>query len=137
MLFRSYFVGFWLTLPRFKMATVKIQADRKTYEGPAFLVVVGNAQYYGGGMKVSPRSYPGDGVLDVLVFKGPKSDAFTMIPKIYRGEHVPNDHVEEFRVRNELVVEADRPLPIEADGEVLGTTSATFEVFAQSLEMKL
>jgi diacylglycerol kinase (ATP) len=133
----KYFVGFWLTLPRFKMATVKIQADRKTYEGPAFLVVVGNAQYYGGGMKVSPRSYPGDGVLDVLVFKGPKSDAFAMIPKIYRGEHVPNDHVEEFRVRKELVVEADRPLPIEADGEVLGTTSATFEVFAQSLEMKL
>jgi diacylglycerol kinase (ATP) len=133
----KYFVGFWLTLPRFKMATVKVQADRQTYEGPAFLVVVGNAQYYGGGMKVSPRSYPGDGVLDVLVFKGPKSDAFTMIPKIYRGEHVPNDHVEEFRVRKRLVVESDRPLPIEADGEVLGTTSATFEVFAQSLEMKL
>ena len=133
----KYFLGFWLTLPRFKMANVRIQADRKTYEGPAFLVVVGNAQYYGGGMKVSPRSYPGDGVLDVLVFKGPKSDAFTMIPRIYRGEHVPHDHVEELRVREELVVEADRPLPIEADGEVLGTTSATFEVFAQPLEMKL
>jgi diacylglycerol kinase (ATP) len=133
----KYFIGFWLTLPRFKMANVTIRADRKTYEGPAFLVVVGNGQYYGGGMKVSPRSYPGDGVLDVLVFKGPKSDAFTMIPKIYRGEHIPSDHVEEFRVRKELVIDADRPLPIEADGEVLGATSATFEVFAQPLEMKL
>jgi YegS/Rv2252/BmrU family lipid kinase len=133
----KYFIGFWLTLPRFKMANVRIQADDKTYEGPAFLVVVGNCQYYGGGMKVSPRSYPGDGVLDVLVFKGPKSDAFTMIPRIYRGEHIPNDHVEEFRVRKALVVEADRPLPIEADGEVLGATSATFEVVAQPLEMKL
>ena len=47
--------------PRFKLANVRVQADRKTYEGPAYLVVVGNAQYYGGGMKVSPRSYPGDG----------------------------------------------------------------------------
>ncbi|HSJ51293.1 MAG TPA: diacylglycerol kinase family protein [Actinomycetota bacterium] len=133
----KYFFGFWLTLPRFKLATVRVEADRKTYEGSAYLVVIGNAQYYGGGMKVSPRSYPGDGVLDVLVFKGPKSDAFTLIPKIYRGEHVPNAHVEEFRVRRRLVIEADRPLPIEADGEVLGTTSVVVEVVPQPIRMKL
>jgi diacylglycerol kinase (ATP) len=133
----KYFIGFWLTLPRFKMADVRVQADRKTYEGPAYLIVVGNAQYYGGGMKVSPRSYPGDGVLDVLVFKGPKSDSFTLIPKIYRGEHIPHDHIEEFRVKRELVIDADRPLPIEADGEILGTTSARFEVLTAPLLMKL
>jgi YegS/Rv2252/BmrU family lipid kinase len=133
----KYFIGFWLTMPRFKLANVVVRADRKTYEGPAYLVIVGNAQYNGGGMKVSPRSYPGDGVLDVLVFKGPKSDSFTMIPKVYRGEHVPHDHVEEFRVKRELVIDADRPLPIEADGEVLGTTPATFEVIAQPIRLKL
>lgn len=133
----KYFFGFWLTLPRFKLATVRVQADRRTYEGPAYLVIVGNAQYYGGGMKISPRSYPGDGVLDVLVFKGPKSDSFTMIPKVYRGEHVPHDHIEEFRVKHELVIEAERPLPIEADGEVLGSTPATFEVIPQPILMKL
>lgn len=133
----KYFFGFWLTLPRFKLATVRVQADRKVYEGPAYLVVVGNAQYYGGGMKISPRSYPGDAVLDVLIFKGPKSDSFTMLPKIYRGEHVPHDHIEELRVKRELVIEADRPLPIEADGEVLGTTPATVRVLAQPIAMKL
>jgi diacylglycerol kinase (ATP) len=133
----KYFVGFWLTLPKFKLAQVQVRADRKAYEGPAYLIVVGNAQYNGGGMKVSPRSYPGDGVLDVLVFKGPKSDSFTMIPKVFRGEHVPHDHVEEFRVKRELVVDADRTLPIEADGEVLGTTPATFEVLPQLIRLKV
>lgn len=133
----KYFVGFWLTLPRFKLANVNVRADRRTYEGPAYMIVVGNAQYYGGGMKVSPRSYPGDGVVDVLIFKGPKSDSFTMLPKIYRGEHVPNDHIEELRVRHELVVEADRALPIEADGEVLGTTPVTVHVLPQPIRMKL
>jgi diacylglycerol kinase (ATP) len=133
----KYFLGFWLTLPGFKLAEVRVVAGRKTYEGPAYLVVIGNAQYYGGGMKVSPRSYPGDGVLDCLIFKGPKSDSFTMLPKIYRGEHLPHDHVEEFRVKSELVVEADRALPIESDGEVLGTTPVTFEVLAQPIQLKL
>jgi diacylglycerol kinase (ATP) len=124
-------------MPGFKLAHVRVQADRKTYEGPAYMIVVGNGQYYGGGMKISPRSYPGDAVLDVLVFKGPKSDSFTMIPKIYRGDHIPSDHVEEFRVKQELTIETDRPFPIEADGEILGTTPATFGVIAQPILMKL
>lgn len=132
-----YFLGFWLTLPRFKLARVRVEADRRTYEGPAIMVIVGNCQYYGGAMKISPRSYPGDGVLDVLLFRGPKSDSFTLLPKVYRGEHVPHPHIEEFRVKTALRVEADRPLPIEADGEVLGTTPATFEVLPQPILMKL
>jgi YegS/Rv2252/BmrU family lipid kinase len=133
----KYFLGFWRTMPGFKLAQVRVQADRRVYEGPAYMIVVGNGQYYGGGMKISPRSYPGDGVLDVLIFKGPKSDSFTMIPKIYRGDHIPNDHVEELRVKRELTIEADRPLPIEADGEILGTTPATFGVIAHPILMKL
>ena len=83
------------------------------------------------------RLGPGDAVLDVLIFKGPKSDSFTMLPKIYRGEHLPHDHVQEFRVKRRLVIDADRPLPIEADGEVLGTTPATVDVLAQPIQMKL
>ena len=43
-----------------------------------------------------------DAALDVLVFKGPKSDSFTLLPKIYRGEHVPNDHVEELRAKDSI-----------------------------------
>jgi diacylglycerol kinase (ATP) len=133
----KYFFAFWLTMPTFKLANVRIEADRKTYEGPAYLIVVGNAQYYGGGMKISPRSYPGDAVLDVLVFKGPKTDSFTFLPKIYRGEHIPHDHIEEFRVKRALTIEAERPLPIEADGEILGSTPATFEVVPHAIRMKL
>ncbi|MFM8999550.1 MAG: diacylglycerol/lipid kinase family protein [Actinomycetota bacterium] len=132
-----YFLGFWLTLPRYRLAQVRVVAGRQVYEGPAYAIILGNAQFYGGGMRISPRSYPGDGVLDVLIFKGPKSDAFTLLPQIYRGGHLPHDHIEEFRVRDEVTIEADRPLPIEADGEFLGTTPATVSVLAHPILMKL
>jgi len=132
-----YFAAFWRVLPTYRLADVRVQADRKVYEGPAYQVVVANCQFYGGGMKISPRSYPGDGVLDTLVFKGPKSDAFTMIPKVYRGDHVPHDHIAEMRSKVSVRVESERPLPIEADGEVLGTTPATFQVIPQRILMKL
>jgi len=133
----KYFAAFWLTLPRFKVTNVRVRADKRTYEGPAIMIIVGNCQYYGGGMKISPRSYPGDGVLDVLLFVGPRSDAFTLLPRVYRGEHVPHPHIREFRVKDTLTIEADRPLPIEADGEVLGTTPATFRVVPHAIRMKL
>ena len=110
--------------------------ERKAYEGRAHNVVVANCQYYGGGMKISPRSWPGDGFLDVLVMVGPKSDAFTMLPKVYRGEHLPHRNVVELRART-VIVDADRPLVVEADGEVLGTTPASFEVLPQALRLKI
>jgi diacylglycerol kinase (ATP) len=87
-------------------------------------------------MKVSPRSYPGDGLFDVQINTGPRSEAFTMIPKMYRGEHVPNPHIKELRGR-EITVEADRTLPVQADGEFLGTTPATFTVLPQAITLKI
>jgi diacylglycerol kinase (ATP) len=132
-----YFVAFWRELPGAKLAQVRVQADRKVYEGPAFQVVVGNCQFYGGGMRISPRSYPGDGILETLVFSGPKSDAFTLLPRVYKGDHVPHPHIEEQRAKVAVKIEADRPLSIEADGEVLGTTPASFQVVPQRILMKL
>ena len=46
-------------------------------------------------------------------------------------------HIEELRAKQELIVDADRSLPIEADGEVLGSTPVTVEVLAQPILMKL
>jgi diacylglycerol kinase (ATP) len=115
---------------------VEVLADRKEFAGRANNVVVANGQFYGGGMKISPRSYPGDGLLDVQISTGPKSDAFTLIPKIYRGEHLPHPHIKELRGRV-IKVDAERPLPVEGDGEVLGTTPVTFTVLPEVLTLKI
>jgi diacylglycerol kinase (ATP) len=131
-----YFLGFWLSLGAFRPAEVDVRVDRMRFSGRANNVVVANCQFYGGGMKISPRSYPGDGLLDVQISTGPKSEAFTLIPKIYRGEHVPHPHIKEMRGRV-ITVDAERPLPVEADGEVLGTTPATFTVLPQAVRLKI
>lgn len=131
-----YFLGFWLTLPRFRPATVRLDADGQAFEWVAQNVVVANCRFYGGGMQISPNSRPDDGRLDVLVMTGPKSDAYTTLPKVYRGTHLPHRNIAELRVSC-VTVEADAPYPIEADGEVLGTTPATFEVIPAALRLKV
>jgi diacylglycerol kinase (ATP) len=131
-----YFVGFWLTLPRFRPAAVRIDADGQAFEWLAHNVVVANCRFYGGGMQISPKSEPDDGRLDVLVMTGPKSDAYTTLPKVYRGTHLPHRDIAELRA-GRITVETDVPYPIEADGEVLGTTPATFEVIPGALRLKV
>jgi diacylglycerol kinase family enzyme len=109
-------------------------------EGPnVFPIDVGrvaNCQYYGGGMRISPRSWPGDGLLDVVIMTGPKSESFTLLPSIYRGEHLPHPHIVEMKARS-LHVETDLPWPVEADGMPLGTTPATFEIIRQPIRLKI
>jgi diacylglycerol kinase (ATP) len=133
-----HFLGFWGAYVRTRPASVKVDADRKTFEGRAFNVIVANAQFTSAGLRMSPRSFPGDGVLDALVFRGPRSDAYRMLPRIYRhGDHIPDPNIHEMRAKIRVAVEADRPLPIVADGEVLGTTPATFQIVPQRILLKL
>jgi diacylglycerol kinase (ATP) len=132
----KYFCGFWLTLPGFGPRTVRLAADGQEFAWRAFNVVVANCRFYGGGMQISPKSDPCDGALEVLVMTGPKSDAFTTLPKVYRGAHLPHRNIAELRA-SRVRVEADPPLPIEADGEILGATPATFEVIPAAIRVKV
>ena len=106
------FVSFWSTLARTRLRNVRIEADRSVYEGPAFNVIVGNAQFASGGMRLSPRSFPGDGVADVLVFTGPDRMPTRLLPAMYRhGDHIPHPHIREMRARIRVSIDAERPLP--------------------------
>jgi YegS/Rv2252/BmrU family lipid kinase len=135
----KYLCGFWLTLPGFRPPVVRIEADGQAYQWRAHNVVVANCRFYGGGMQISPKSRPDDGALDVLVMTGPKSDAFTALPKVYRGSHLPHRNIAELRAGTgaQVRVETDPPVTIEADGEVLGSTPATFEVIPGPIRLKV
>jgi diacylglycerol kinase (ATP) len=131
-----YACGFWLTLPGFRPATVRLDADGQAFAWRAHNVVVANCRFYGGGMQISPKSAPDDCLLDVLVMTGPKSDAFTTLPKVYRGTHLPHRNIAELRA-GQVLLDADRPFLIEADGELLGTTPATFGVIPAAIRLKV
>jgi diacylglycerol kinase (ATP) len=132
------FVGFWSGYLHTRRRSFRIAFDTKRWEGHAFQVLVSNAQFASGGLRLSPRSWPGDGVLDALVFTGQKSDAYTMMPRILRhGDHVPDPNITELRAKIRFAIESDRPLAVVADGDPLGFTPATFQVVPQQILFKL
>lgn len=103
---------------------------------PIVNVVAANAQFFGGGMKVAPRALPDDGRLNVQVFTGPRSQVFTLTQRMYRGEHLPNPEIAEYQSAT-VVVEPETPMPVEADGEFLGTTPARFSLLDKALRLKI
>jgi diacylglycerol kinase family enzyme len=132
------FVGFWRAYAHSPRRSVTIRTDRSAVETPAWSIVIGNGQFTDGGIRLSPRSFPGDGVLDALVFTGPRSDAYRMLPRIFRhGDHLPDPHIRELRAKLTIDVTASHPMPVVADGRRLGTTPVTFQVVPQQILLKV
>ncbi len=107
------------------------------HEGPVDLLIVANGQFFGGGMKVAPRAIPEDDMLDVLV-AGPlqRREAVKLMQKMFTAQHVPNPKIAEY-LASRLTITTERPLPIEVDGEVVGSTPATFDVVPAAIPFKI
>ena len=131
-----YFFAFWLSLARHKAANVTIDLVDRKYEGAMNNLVVANGQFFGGGMKVAPKAAPTDGLLDIQIEHTRRREAVALMPKVYKGQHVPHPDIEEAK-RVKVSIDADRPLRIEADGELLGFTPATFEVLRDVINLKV
>ena len=116
---------------------VTVQLDDGERRGRMHDVVVANGVWHGGGMKLAPDASPSDGLFDV-VFIGDvgKVDFLTTAPKIYKGKHVLHPKVDVVRSAR-VSVDAAEHLPIEVEGEQVGTTPATFEVVPGALRVRV
>ncbi|MGH2750189.1 MAG: diacylglycerol/lipid kinase family protein [Actinomycetota bacterium] len=131
-----YFFAFWLTIARHKPARVKVDLMTRTYEGEMNNMVIANGQFFGGGMKIAPKAAPTDGVLDFQIEHASKRDAIAVMPKVYKGQHVPHPKILEAK-RVQASIESEPPLLLEADGEVLGYTPARFELLRDAIHLKV
>jgi diacylglycerol kinase (ATP) len=100
-------------------------------------VVVANGVWHGGGMKLAPDAQPDDGLFDVvLIGDVGKVDFLTTAPKIYKGKHVTHPKVEVVRSAR-VAVDAAEHLPIEVEGEQVGTTPAVFELVPGAVRIRV
>ena len=131
-----YLAAFWLTIRRHKPARVDVDLVDRRYEGPMNNLVVANGQFFGGGMKIAPKAAPTDGLLDIQVEHARKREAIAIMPKVFKGEHLPHPDILEAK-RVKVSIASERPLRVEADGELLGYTPATFELLRNALKLKV
>jgi diacylglycerol kinase (ATP) len=116
---------------------VDVELDGERRSARMHDVIVANGQYHGGAMWLAPEARPDDGLFDVLTIGDvTKLDFVTTAPKLYRGTHLSHPKVELARARV-VGVDARERLPIELDGEQVGTTPARFEIVPGALRLRV
>jgi diacylglycerol kinase (ATP) len=116
---------------------VTVKFDGGERHGKMHDVIVANGVWHGGGMKLAPDARSDDGAFDVvLIGDVGKVDFLTTAPKLYKGKHVAHPKVEVVRTAR-VEVDAAEHLPIELDGEQVGTTPATFEVVPGAVRVRV
>ncbi|MEU8524926.1 MULTISPECIES: diacylglycerol/lipid kinase family protein [Streptomyces] len=131
----SYYAGGLRAVLAWKPAAYRITIDGVLHERSGYTVVAANSGFYGFGRNIAPGASVDDGLLDVVVIqKAPKRLFFAMMNELKTGEHVKRPQIEILRGK-EIRIEADRPLPYGADGEVDATLPVTLRVQPSALRV--
>jgi diacylglycerol kinase (ATP) len=124
----TYIAALLRTLSRYSPAAFTIQVDDERIELDAMLVEVGSGRWTGGGMKVLPNAVMNDGLLDVCIVEALSKPAFLRaFPRVFLGSHTTHPKVR-MRTGTRVQVEANRRVLVYADGELVGSLPAIFEV---------
>jgi YegS/Rv2252/BmrU family lipid kinase len=133
----TFFVALVREFATWKNTEVTVSLDDTERRGRMHDVIVANGRWHGGGMKLAPEASADDGLFDVvLIGDVTKLDFVTTAPKLYSGRYVTHQRVEVLRSAT-VVVDGDEPLPLELDGEHVGTTPARFTVVPRALRVRM
>lgn len=131
----GYVLAALQSLIAFKPAEMSITATGREIRGPTFFIAAGNAQSYGGGMKVTPHATLDDGLLDIcVVSKMNKLKLLCWVPTIFFGAHLRLKQVEYFQAK-QIRIEAERQLDLYADGELAGRTPVEIGIIPRGLRV--
>jgi diacylglycerol kinase (ATP) len=123
-------------LSTYRPQHLTIEHDQGTFTGMVMLVAISNGQFYGGGMRITPRAQVNDGLLDICIVKAvSKTKLLWSFPQVFLGSHTQHPYVEYIQTREVRVTATTAPLELFGDGEYLENTP--FVVTAQPARLRV
>ena len=133
----SYLLALAAVFARWKNVRLNVAVDDERREALMEDCIVALGRYLAGGMMITPDAEPDDGLFDVLVIGDmTRSELVRVMPKIYRGTHLPHPKGEVLRGTT-VTIDADEPMPIQLDGEQPGTTPTRFKVVPSAIRLRV
>jgi diacylglycerol kinase family enzyme len=121
-------------LAAFRPHRVALRADgARAFDGPAAQVFLSNLPYFGFGFQVDPVADHADGRLEAIVLDArSRRDVVRLLAAARQGTHLDREGVRWSRATR---VQIESPLPLVADAQPLGVTTATVTVAAGRLRL--
>jgi YegS/Rv2252/BmrU family lipid kinase len=120
---------------RWRPAGYTLDLDGERREVRAHTVVVANSGAYGHGLRIVPPAEPDDGRLDVMVVgDGPRRQVVSFMGQAKKGTHIQRPEVT-LSTGTSITVDADRPVPVCADGDEVTTLPARITLLPGALKL--
>jgi diacylglycerol kinase (ATP) len=133
----SYLLALGVVFARWQNVPLRVRVDAEERDALMEDAIIAVGRYLAGGMLIMPDAEPDDGLFDVLLIGDlTKTELVRVMPKIYRGTHLPHPKGEVLR-GSTVEIEADEPLPIQLDGEQPGTTPVRFEIVPAAIRLRV
>jgi len=133
----AYWRGILYCLRKLKLRKTSITADGQTLQRNVMIMAAGNGTHFGGGMHITPRADPADGLLDVcIVHDIGKLKVLGMLPRLQAGTHLSSRSVTYLKAR-EITAVCEPPSRAQTDGEVLEHTPVVFRALPASLTVRV
>lgn len=127
-------------LSELKARLLKIKVDENPETTLASVnLCICNSRYFGGGMKIAPEANITDGLFELINIGDVKAlKVVAHLPMLYRGTHTRMEEVTSAKASKIEVSSADGDrVPIETDGEVVGSLPATYELLPKALSIRV
>lgn len=130
-----YLVAAVIVAQDFRGVPTSIALDGEPVRDRTLLVVVNNIQQYGGLVEVAPRAKLDDGLLDVFVFKGLGFGYVVRhLFRVLSQRYLDDPEIVHRQVRR-IEIRADEALPVQVDGDPLGSTPVEIRVVPRALRI--
>lgn len=115
--------------------TVTLDVDGEVISEEAYAIIIANGKTAGGGVPVAPQADISDGYVDVTIIRSaPVSAVIAAIPAFLRGDPIQGDVLVTYMTVGGSV-QADPPMQLSLDGELIGETPITFTVLPRAVSV--
>ncbi|KAK2650214.1 hypothetical protein Ddye_017703 [Dipteronia dyeriana] len=135
-----YVIGALQGFKGHKNQNLKVKVNEGEWEeySQVTALCIGNAKYFGGGMKITPNADPRSGNFEVVILQDFKWYDFIMkLHKLYNGTHLSVKNVTSRSVHSIEVedVSGSGNIFVQSDGEYLGFLPRKFSVLPAAIEL--
>jgi len=122
-------------LLKFRNTYSSITIDNVELSDKMFSVSVGIGKYHGGGMMQVPNAIPDDGLFDLTIVRNiNKFDVLCYAKRLYKGTFISHPRVDTKQGKI-ISFKSQKPLYIDADGEILGHSPFHFRILPNSIKV--
>jgi lipid kinase YegS len=134
----AYFLSSLAALPNLEPTHCRVKGPEWQWEGPVFVLAVGNGRLAGGGVPVCAKAEIDDGLLDLLIISDlADNDVISLVTNVMRLYQPPSNEQTIYRQLPWLELHARRPMTITLDGEPLVGQDFRWEVLPRQWRVYL